>query len=263
MPIDTSDIPEANEDWFKKAKLQRPLDKTALSYWFPLIHAAGVPVPKTEIIKMPAAAQEVAWKAFDGQLGGDISPFTEFCRAIETAAEALGYPIFLRTDHTSHKHGWEKTCFVRTAQDVAKHIFRLAEFSEMASLMGIPWDTWAVREFLPIMPVGYFYDGMPVNREFRFFVDDGKIRCVHPYWPDHALEDGGLNLSPEAYQDLCTPRTDEDAATIERLAQQAGRAVGGSWSIDLLETRRGWFVTDMAEAHKSFHWADCPTQERK
>lgn len=30
-----------------------------------------------------------------------------------------------------------------------------------------------------------------------------------------------------------------------------------AWSVDVLETRRGWFVTDMAEAARSFHWPGC------
>ena len=31
----------------------------------------------------------------------------------------------------------------------------------------------------------------------------------------------------------------------------------GSWSVDVLETDRGWCVTDMAEAEGSFHWPEC------
>ena len=36
------------------------------------------------------------------------------------------------------------------------------------------------------------------------------------------------------------------------LASQAGKACGGQWSVDLLETDRGWYITDMAEAVKSY-----------
>jgi hypothetical protein len=47
------------------------------------------------------------------------------------------------------------------------------------------------------------------------------------------------------------------------LANAAGRAVGGAWSIDVLETRRGWYVTDMAEAASSWHeWPECPNDFR-
>ena len=56
---------------------------------------------------------------------------------------------------------------------------------------------------------------------------------------------------------------DEECALIA-LAEKASRAVGGAWSIDLLETRRGWVLTDMAEAHRSWHdWPDCPNRFKR
>ena len=33
------------------------IDKTALSYWFPKLEAAGLPVPKTVLLEMPLEAQ--------------------------------------------------------------------------------------------------------------------------------------------------------------------------------------------------------------
>jgi hypothetical protein len=42
-------------------------DRTALSYWFPKIQAAGIPVPRTTIVRMPKEAQEAIWAAFDGR----------------------------------------------------------------------------------------------------------------------------------------------------------------------------------------------------
>ncbi len=51
-------------------------------------------------------------------------------------------------------------------------------------------------------------------------------------------------------------------AEIRSLASRAGAAIGGAWSVDILETTRGWFVTDMAEAHKSYHWPTCPKEGR-
>ena len=52
-----------------------------------------------------------------------------------------------------------------------------------------------------------------------------------------------------------------DLLTLVQLATKAGRALGGSWSVDILETARGWFITDMAEADRSFHLPDCPNAE--
>jgi hypothetical protein len=48
---------------------------------------------------------------------------------------------------------------------------------------------------------------------------------------------------------------------LTELANAARQAVGGAWPIDVLETRCGWYVTDMAEAEKSWHeWPDCPNR---
>lgn len=230
-------------------------DKTALSYWFPKIQAAGLPVPRTTIVQMPKAAQEDVWAAFDGNEGpGGMAAFCDMLRA---AMEPMGYPCFLRTDHTSGKHNWNRTCFVTDPAKVGAHVFAIAEFSECASLMGMPWNTWVVREFLPTKPLGVCsaYGDMPVCREFRYFVDGADIKCAHPYWPLRALLDGGYDGLGQSDMYVVQPNELDELSI---LAARAGAAVGGAWSIDILETERGWMVTDMAEAHKSFHWEGCP-----
>lgn len=230
------------------------MDKTALSYWFPNLVAAGLPVPRTTIIQMPKAAQEDIWDAFDGKEGS--GGMAAFCDTLRAAMEPMGFPCFLRTDHTSGKHNWKRTCFVTDSAKVGAHVFAIAEFSECASLMGMPWDTWVVREFLPTKPLGVCpaYGDMPVCREFRYFVDGGTIRCRHPYWPPQALIDGGAEAIPPSLYDL----TGSEAEKIARLAELAGKAVGGAWSVDILDTERGWFITDLAEASRSYHWSGCP-----
>lgn len=230
------------------------VEKTALSYWFPKLEAAELPVPRTKILHMPLAAQEDIWAAFDGNDG--CGGAAKFCDELRAAAVDLGYPVFLRTDHTSGKHNWNRTCFVPDAASMAKHVFAIAEYSEICGMMGeLPWETWVLREMLPTIPFGRCasYGDMPVCREFRFFVDAGVTRCSHPYWPRGALEKGAVDVSLD-YAELCRM---PDEAALRALAEAGGRAVGGSWSVDLLETRNGWFITDMAEASKSFHWEGC------
>lgn len=230
----------------------RPQDKTAMSFWFPQLIAAGIPVPKTEFLTMPREAQEDIWKAFDGE--EDSGAFLAFCASVAAVGERMGYPIFLRTDHTSNKHSWDEACFVPNAAAVPSHLFQICEFSELCDFIGLPYKIWAVREFLPTIPLGIcpHYGNMPICREFRFFVDEGKVRCWHPYWPEHALQQGGaVGID---FESVCRA---DDIAGLTALAEAAGRAVPGSWSIDILETKRGWFVTDMAEAHKSYHWEEC------
>jgi hypothetical protein len=228
--------------------------KTDLSYWFPLIEVAGIPVPKTKIISITESAKKMIWGLFDGQ---DVGTFDDpFFQQIKEAATEMGFPCFLRTDDTSGKHSWKETCFLPNAEAIPAHVAAIAEFSECADMLGLPWDTWAVREMLPTMPYGNCpsYGNMPVCKEFRFFVKDGKVTCWHPYWPLSALRDGGWAGEDISYNELCHLHNENELIL---LAERTGAVLGDAWSIDILETERGWFVTDLAEAHKSYHWEGC------
>ena len=102
-----------------------------------------------------------------------------------------------------------------------------------------------------------FAGRMPIVREFRAFVYDGEPMCLHPYWPAASL--GGRTEDTEWKEKLeCLNRyTDDEEQTLRDLAAQAGRVVDGDWSVDLLETKRGWYITDMAQAEHSYHWEQC------
>jgi len=80
------------------------------------------------------------------------------------------------------------------------------------------------------------------------------VKCHHPYWPLWTLREGEPDKDID-YEAFCRIEDDEELSDI---ASRAGMAVGGAWSVDLLETKRGWYLTDMAEALKSFHWEGCP-----
>lgn len=235
----------------------------ALSYWLPKIEAAGLPVPKTIIVEMDEPTWWGMLNSMNGERAPDGADPLGFFERIGVAADIVGWPAFLRTDHTSHKHNWKNTCFLERRSDIASHVFEIAEFSEICGIgVDLSWRNWAVREMLPVEPLGicHAYGGMPVVREFRFFVDNGIVRCGHPYWPEAALNEGGVQwlvpLAPTPYEALC--RDDGIWGELTNLASRAGTAVGGSWSVDILETRRGWMITDMALAEDSYHWPDCP-----
>jgi hypothetical protein len=256
--------PETHAEYVEKLSEwnseKRPVDKTSLTYWFPLIEKAGLPVPKTEIFTMPLEAQAYIWMAFDCRGKGEKPPIEPFYDELSAAVQRLGLPCFLRTSQTSAKHQWKRTCYLDSIDKLKQHVFEIAEFSVCADMMGLDWSTWVVREMLPTIPYGIcpHYNDFPVCKEFRFFVDDGKVRCFHPYWPLDSLEDGGWEPDAPidvAYADLCSTGGAEEE--LRTLAEKAGEAVGGSWSVDILETEKGWYVTDMAEAHKSFHWEGC------
>lgn len=230
------------------------MNKTCMSYWLPKLEAAGLPTPRTKMLQMPRAAFEDIFRLFDGEpMQGAAQPFLD---AVVAAATEIGFPVFLRTGLTSGKHSWEDTCYFSSPDRVVHHVASIVEFSEIVDFIGLSCEWWAIREFLPTMPITVCpsYSNMPVCREFRFFVDDGAVKCWHPYWPLEALEIGG---APDAESAVALLAQNDCVAELNTLAAKAGAAVGGAWSVDLIETQRGWFITDMAEASKSYHWPEC------
>lgn len=246
------------------------MNENCLSYWFPKLLAAGLPVPKTKIVAMPEAAREAMFMPLDGKPIGEAA--FPFLAELRTAVEEIGTPCFLRTGQTSGKHNWKDTCYLHDVANLESHVIRLIEFSEICDFIGLPWDVWCVRELLPTVPLmtADLYGGMPVCREYRFFVNDGEVVCSHPYWPLESLVDG-MSKCPEnlreLYRSMSKAKSKGDApddwyfdgvpSDLQSLAVRASKAVGGFWSVDILDTERGWYVTDMAHADRSWHWPGC------
>lgn len=228
--------------------------RTCLSHWFPLIEADGVPVPRTQIIRVPGE-----WWKLRMLLDGEPSEQSEFLRKEIAIAASLvgGAPFFLRTGQGSGKHDWSRCCYVTDPTKVLHHVAALVEWSEMVDMLGLPCDVWVVREMLPTTPLFRCtaYGGFPVVREFRVFVDGDKILYRVPYWPDGAIKRGEPDRADwRETMEIANALSDVEEREIAVLASRAGQACGGKWSVDVLRTRRGWFVTDMAAAELSYGW---------
>jgi hypothetical protein len=80
------------------------------------------------------------------------------------------------------------------------------------------------------------------------------VVCEHCYWPLDALNRGGFAADvPEGWYDEFSHVPDG----LHELASRAGAALGGDWSVDIIETTASWYVTDCAEAARSFHFEGC------
>lgn len=254
-------------------------DKNCLSYWFPLLRDSGLPVPKTVV----STTDIYLYELLDGKIP---KGWEAFLTGLRGAGEWVGYPLFLRTGWGSGKHHWESTCYVKDEASLPHHVYALVEWSECAGPLGLPYHVWAVREMLPTNPVLTLpnYKNMPLCREFRCFTRDGRLLCLHPYWPWKAVLEGfshpipnscvrkygGVDITghrqlpdnlEQIWSELCNI-SEHEHNEVGQLAQSAGKAVGsGYWSVDILETSRGWFITDMAVGEESYHWPGCPTLE--
>ena len=239
-------------------------DITRLSFWAPKLERCGLPVPKTILVE--ATGAEICNAQCCLEEGVEPKDILSLVDRIKVATDTMGYPCFLRTDHTAGKHNWENTCYVSSPDKLLGHILGIIEYSMCAGFFGLPCDVWAVREMLPVRPRGVCvgYGNMPVIKEFRYFVDGYNIECWHPYWPEDALQNGGIIWNVphgDSYRHLCTPT---NCAEMDTLAKCVGCAVsGGRWSVDIIETEKGWYITDMAEADKSFHWDGCEVAAKR
>lgn len=250
-------------------------NRNCLSYWFPKLSAAGVPVPRTEIVRTTCNLSPLldnntpdGWEDFLAELNAAIRKLTDAANPTP--------PVFLRTGQGSGKHNWKRTCHLTDATKIGHHVAALVEWSEMVDFLGLPWNVWVVREMLPVDPVAVLpaYGDMPLVKEVRCFVRGGEVICCHPYWPQLAVADGfgmprdrtdgrvkGAGDSTRLADAVArsTPNADDKEQWMP-LAERVAVAFAddGAWSVDLLATRKGWAVTDMAEAGRSFHWDGCP-----
>ena len=231
-----------------------------LSYWFPLIKEAGLPVPATSMVEMSAEAQEQAWGYFENDT--KLDALERFVVRLADISSPFSRPFFLRTDLTSAKHDWRETCFVADSARLRDHVLNIIEFSIMCDLFGLPFDRWAVREILPTEPAFHAFRGeMPITEEWRAFVRGNELLCVHPYWPSGALR--GHTHDPKWEEKLRALYENECPEEVTSLARAAGVAASEHiWSVDLLNTIRGFYVIDMALASMSWHSEECPNDFR-
>lgn len=230
------------------------VNPTCLSYWFPKIQDAGIPVPKTIWFRTKVELDRL----LDGETPDG---FDDFVFDLQYAGDHdLFWPVFLRTGLGSGKHEWRGTCYVPNRESVGQHVSNLVEWSHTVDFFGLATDVWAMREFLDVGPAFHAFDGMPVGRERRYFVRDGQVIGHHPYWPPDSLSYGvDVEDWESRLEELNTEQLGEHAE-LTRLTERVGAAVPGEWSVDWMWVPdRGWVCIDMAVAKQSWVWEGHPT----
>lgn len=225
-----------------------------ISYWYPrLLADRRIPMPKTYIFYPDVELYELM-NIFDGKRSADLAlKFKSLASDINYARTAFGGKAFLRTGTFSGKHEWKETCFLHEDADIKNHLCALIEGAAMRDQA---LDVFAVRELLPTTPRFFaFYGDMPIVKERRFFARNCEILGHIPYWPEEAFERQNTSISdwPPVVADLAR-LTDEDEAVLTDLARYAAALLPGTWSIDFLQTKNGWYLTDCAIGQMSYGW---------
>ncbi|KKN98829.1 hypothetical protein LCGC14_0140700 [marine sediment metagenome] len=237
-------------------------NRNRLSWWFPKI-PKEILVPETRIFPKCVwadcgANHFVLIGVLDGR---KPEAFDTLCWQLKAAGDELGYPFFLRTDYLSGKHGWNDTCFVTHAIEIPCHVARLIEESIGADILGFPPDCWIARKMISTIPSFFAFHGdMPIVKERRYFVQDSKVLCHHPYWPSEAFDFVRVSIDSWPTQlDEMNYQSSGEISLLSDLSAKVGGVVGGAWSIDWLwsEPEQQWYLIDMAEAETSYHWKNC------
>ncbi|OGC89269.1 MAG: hypothetical protein A2W25_04375 [candidate division Zixibacteria bacterium RBG_16_53_22] len=241
------------------------MDNTSMLYWYPKIKKLTIPQPWTGVVKCKTNITETLSNTNADFLSEKAIGENIDIAAVEKLCERLGYPVFMRSDYTSHKHNWKKSCFVTKKKDIIPHLQDIAHFSVCADIFtGIPFTAVMIRQYIKMASLfTAFHGAMPVNPEWRFFIHDGKIVCSHWYW----IEDAIRNPSKENWKALMnTARSltmvDGGFTTLTGYAKMVAKVLKGSWSIDFcLGANDVWYLIDMAESFKSWHPEDCPNHK--
>ncbi len=226
-------------------------DKVSLAYWFPKLQEIGIQTPKTIWWKTDTDF----WPLFDG---GSKESTNRFLDDLKKRANEWGYPLFLRTGHTSAKHSWKDSCYVTREDDLGKAVFELLEYSGMA-MPSLPWDIWVIREFLSLdIHFKAFWGEMPIATERRYFIENGEIICSHPYWPEEAFE--SIRDRPDDWMDQLAKMNEIKApSSVIVDSKRVSANFDDAWSLDWAKHQDGsWYAIDMAPMEVSYHWPGCP-----
>ena len=225
-----------------------------MDIWWPRIKDLGIPVPET--VSLPMPSQEKQMDALDNN--HNLEEFV--IAASKKAMELAPYPLFMRGDATSCKQEWNTTCYVDTQDALDSNIFHLIEGTYMRSMGGeTENNTLYFRKFVELEKAGFtsFWHKMPVTKEFRCFIRNGQRQCIHPYWPEDAME----NPSVPNWKDLLKKNNTlepEDAAIITKHLRTVADVFPDYWTVDFAKSESGeWLLLDMARGEVSHHWASC------
>lgn len=230
--------------------------ENSMFYWYPKVKNLDIPQPETLMYRF----NQDEFLTLHREEGIPHSIFEN----AHKLADQIGYPLFMRTDNSSVKHSWNKTCYVPSKDDLKPHIFELLQVSEMQGWMSYTDNGLIFREFLDL-EVGHkygttltaFFGEMPINKERRYFIKDGGVQCHHPYWYPDAIERTSYS-DWEDTVDYLNKETEDEIKLLSSYALKVAEVFPEYWSVDFAKCMDGkWYLIDMARGENSFHWLDC------
>jgi hypothetical protein len=241
---------EKNKDHFHKERMDAAKSNpNCLSHWYPKIQSIkGINIPETKIIPFD----------YNDLLHSLDSNFTEgfkdSLKKVENAADEIGYPCFIKNSLFSAKHSWKDSCYIQNREQIKDHLRNIT--SDCYCVNAGDSLYVIVRKLIPTKAAFFAFSQMPVTKERRYFIKDGKVTFHHPYWIPKSIE----NASCEDWESKLNElnwESDEEILILTSLSEQVSKHIDGAWSVDWLQDKNGeWFLIDMALEQSSFKWSD-------
>ncbi len=131
-------------------------------------------------------------------------------------------PIIVKDYVKSQKHYWREACFIPDASDnkqVEKVVNRFLELQGEDLNEGLVF-----REFVELEELTtHSKSGMPLTKEFRLFVKDGKVIAQFNYWDEGNYADTSVDLS--SFQSVISQ------VQSRFFTMDIAKTIGGEWII--------------------------------
>ncbi len=228
--------------------------KDSLLFWFPKIRNLPIPQPKTSIRTLSEREKSQFGNWIEGQ---DSKEITQVLCDLREIIREYGYPVFIRTDLASGKHSYKDSCFISSEDKLERNLAEIIEFNYCADIMGLAFEAIIVREFIELeASFVAFWGNLPIAKERRLFIKEGKIDGHYPYWPEEAIRPNDEGFLPDNWKEQLASLNKIDSGerkTLTTYAMLVTEVLEGYWSVDFAKGKNGeWILIDVATGDKSW-----------
>lgn len=263
-------------------------NRNSMGYWLPKVaEISPFKIPDTTIIKVPLSLLQLG-RVFDYM---NITPTTfeiinRYCMKVFGLDLEKSY--FIKNGVYSSKYDFRnaKVTTPNEVRELGQYLFYIHQQAcQMSSLLNNKsiygagtTNEWVVREYIESPEKETIYMGLPLNCEYRIFVnfDSKKILASANYW-DREVMDARFreNRTPHDVHDVITfnmavdrleKTYNDNLDKVKEMVQELlenNVEMEGQWSIDIMQTGDKFYLIDMAVAENSFYYDRVPKELRK
>ena len=259
-----------------------------MGYWLPKVaEISPFKIPDTKIVKVPLSLLQLG-RVFEYR---ELTPTTfkiinEYCKKVFELD--LNSTYFIKNGVFSSKFDF-RNAKVTTPQEVAElgqYLFYIHQQAcQMASLLNNKsiygcgtTNEWIVREYIESPVKETIYMGLPLNTEYRIFVDfdTKKILSDNQYWDKEVMNKrfeenrNGHDVHDAVTYNMASERLEktytENIGKVKEMVQELlskNIEMTGQWSVDIMQVENNFYLIDMALAENSFYYDSVPKELRK